>query len=39
MVAKEMQGAKKGDENVQSDAVKGFPDGVGDGVRPGGRGG
>ena len=39
MVAKEEHGAQKGGEDIRSYAVKGFPDGVGDGVRPRGRGG
>ena len=38
-MAKEKQGAEKGGEDVWRCAVKGFPDGVGDGVRPWGRGG
>ena len=31
-MAKEEQGAEKGDEDIRSYAMKGFPDGVGDGV-------
>ena len=38
-MAKEEQGTEKGCEDIRSYARKRFPDGVGDGVRPGGRGG
>ena len=36
-MAKEEQGAEKGDEDMGTYAVKRFPDGVGDGVVPWGR--
>ena len=38
-MAKEELGAENGGEDIRSYAMKGFPDGVGDGVRPWGRGG
>ena len=39
MVAKEEQGAEDGGEEVLSNAIKTFPDRVGDGGRPRGGGG
>ena len=38
-MAKEEQGAVEGSEDIRSNARKGFPDGVGDGVRSWGGGG
>ena len=38
-MAEEEQGAEEGGEDVRCDAVKGFPDGVRDGVGPWGGGG
>ena len=38
-MTKEEQEAEKGGEDIRSNAMKGFPDGVGDGVRPPGGGG
>ena len=38
-MAKEEQGTEKGDEDIWSYVMKGFPDRVGDGVRTRGRGG
>ena len=38
-MAEEEQGAEEGGEDVQCNAVKGFSDGVGDGIRTRGGGG
>ena len=38
-MAEEEQGAEEGSEDVRCNAVKRFPDGVRDGVRPRGGGG
>ena len=38
-MATEEQGTEKGGENIRSNAMKGLPDGVGDGVRSWGGGG
>ena len=38
-MTKEEQGAEEGGEDIRSSAVKGFPDGIGDGVGSWGGGG
>ena len=38
-MTKEMQRVEEGGEDIRSNVIKGFPDGVGDGVRPRGGGG